>query len=308
MSFFNWFKEFDAGERKTIALLLLSIVVIITILNVDVIWSKKVRVNESQLKILSQTDEELEKLNQEKPSTKETRVSKVIKKEGPSKRKKDQLFFFNPDTLTTEHWERLGFSTKQSKALIKYRNALGGSFTEETFKASFVVDSSTFLKLQPYISFSSKPDDVIFEKEDLDRLPEEASVIDVQTADASRLKHLKGIGPVLSKRIVAYRDQLGGFYKINQLLDVYGVDQDWLEENKNSLTIGDRKCKKISINNASFDELKRHPYIDYSLAKSIINYIKYRGAFKNIDDLMKIPDVEESKVIKLEPYINFSND
>lgn len=46
----------------------------------------------------------------------------------------------------------------------------------------------------------------------------------LNTASASDLLPIHGIGPVLSKRIIKYRDAIGGYTNKDQLYKVYGLD------------------------------------------------------------------------------------
>jgi competence ComEA-like helix-hairpin-helix protein len=50
--------------------------------------------------------------------------------------------------------------------------------------------------------------------------------IDINRADTTEWKRLKGIGSVLSKRIVKYRDKCGGFKSIEQLRKIYGLSEE----------------------------------------------------------------------------------
>jgi competence protein ComEA len=47
--------------------------------------------------------------------------------------------------------------------------------------------------------------------------------IDLNTADATTLELLPGVGPVLAERIIAYRREIGGFRTVDDLLDVKGI-------------------------------------------------------------------------------------
>lgn len=47
---------------------------------------------------------------------------------------------------------------------------------------------------------------------------------DLNLANAEDLLPVRGIGPVLSQRIINYRDALGGYKKKSQLYKVYGLD------------------------------------------------------------------------------------
>ena len=50
----------------------------------------------------------------------------------------------------------------------------------------------------------------------------EGEVIDLNTASASDLQRLPGIGPERARAIVAYRQEQGGFTSVDELLDVDG--------------------------------------------------------------------------------------
>ncbi|MEJ2217305.1 MAG: helix-hairpin-helix domain-containing protein [Gemmatimonadota bacterium] len=48
-------------------------------------------------------------------------------------------------------------------------------------------------------------------------------VVDVNRASAGELQRLRGIGPALARRIVAYRDSAGPFRTVDQLTEVRGI-------------------------------------------------------------------------------------
>jgi competence protein ComEA len=58
---------------------------------------------------------------------------------------------------------------------------------------------------------------------------EPADVVDLNSADASELETLPGIGPALANRIVAFREQAGPFASVDDLLDVGGMTQSRLD-------------------------------------------------------------------------------
>lgn len=53
-------------------------------------------------------------------------------------------------------------------------------------------------------------------------------LISVNLATASELQALPGVGPVLAERIVAHRDQVGGFDRVEDLLQVPGIGESKL--------------------------------------------------------------------------------
>lgn len=310
----QFLKNFDAGERKVLSLLLLLILIVLVSLNVNYFWKQESQVSSENLEVLESKEQEILKNRNEKFSKNEETInnSKDLEEDEKTEVEVSEIIKFNPDTIKLEGWKDLGFSEKQAQSLINFKKAIGGSFTKESFQSSFVVSEQKFIELEPFMVFSEDQSDLYIPKEFNDSssvtIEDENMVIDIQVADTTELQKLKGIGPVLSKRIINYRKELGGFSSVNQLSEVYGVEQEWVDKNKSRMTVDPSKIKKININKANFDQLKSHPYISYSLAKAIENYRKYRGEFTTVDDLLKIPDLSEEKVIKLEPYLKFSND
>ena len=89
--------------------------------------------------------------------------------------------------------------------------------------------------------------------------------IEVNSADTIQWKMLKGIGPVFANRICKFRNILGGFYKLEQLLEVNGMDSSRYEEIFPFLSLDTRLLRQITLNNTTVQELKKHPYLSYHL-------------------------------------------
>ena len=56
--------------------------------------------------------------------------------------------------------------------------------------------------------------------------------IDLNKADAETLQYIPGIGPSKSKKIVEFREQIGGFKSMDDLLSVPGVGEKLMIEIK----------------------------------------------------------------------------
>ncbi|NDE78729.1 MAG: helix-hairpin-helix domain-containing protein [Chitinophagaceae bacterium] len=74
-------------------------------------------------------------------------------------------------------------------------------------------------------------------------------VISLENADSAALEKMPGIGPVLSARIIKYRDKLGGFYEVDQLREVYGLSDSVFSKIAPLLRLNGNNIKKIDINN-----------------------------------------------------------
>ena len=127
--------------------------------------------------------------------------------------------------------------------------------------------------------------------------------IELNAADTTELKKLKGIGSSFARRIVKYRDRLGGYVEKEQLMEVYGFDAEKYELVSPFLTIDLAKSKKININTSTPEEMKSHPYIRWKLAGIIAAYRKNHGPFSSVDDIRKIDLVTDSLFTKIAPYL-----
>ncbi|WP_417596636.1 ComEA family DNA-binding protein [Oceanospirillum sp.] len=65
----------------------------------------------------------------------------------------------------------------------------------------------------------------------------QASVVNINQADLSKLQDLKGIGPAKAQRILDFRSQHGPFKSIEALTQVKGINLRILEQNKGRIKI-----------------------------------------------------------------------
>lgn len=124
-------------------------------------------------------------------------------------------------------------------------------------------------------------------------------LINLNKADTTELRKLRGIGRVYSNRIIKYRNLLGGFTNTNQLLEVYGIKQELYSTIQNQVFIDSNYIIKINLNDADYRTLIRHPYIDKSLTKKILN----KQPNNSIFDLENDSIIDVVLLNKLKPYI-----
>ena len=133
----------------------------------------------------------------------------------------------------------------------------------------------------------------------------EGTVVELNTADTTILKKVPGIGSAFAKRIVGYRNLLGGYYSVTQLSEVYGID----EEKYNSLvtwfSADPSFISALAVNNLSQDSLRRHPYINYNQAKIISQLRKQKGKLNGWENLQLLEEFGEEDKIRLQHYLSF---
>lgn len=106
----------------------------------------------------------------------------------------------------------------------------------------------------------------------LTRRPPPHQLINLNLCDSADLEKLPGIGPILSARIVKYRNLLGGYADVRQLLEVYGLREEVFEIIKERVSADTTLLKKISVNSDSYSVLLRHPYLDPEHVTAIVRY------------------------------------
>lgn len=228
-------------------------------------------------------------------------LSPQFKKKG---KKEIEYFEFDPNKIGVEEWMKLGFSEKQAESIEKAKAKGWKFYKPEDLKEVYVVGEKNYNRLAPYIkidpnSFPKK----VFPKTIYAEKPKEKFVVDINAADSSLFERQRGIGPSLSSRIIRYRERLGGFISREQIKEVWGMPDSTYQSLKERFTVNDVSIRKINVNSADFETLRKHPYINYTYAKVIDAYRKQHGSFKAIEGLKKIPIINDSIYQKLEPYI-----
>ena len=173
-------------------------------------------------------------------------------------------FAFNPNTVSLEDLQRLGFSQRQAQSIVNYREKGGRFARAEDFGKSYVVSDSVFRRLRPFI-----------------RIPK----LDINSADSAAFDDLPGIGPYYASQIVKYRTQLGGYASTEQLMDLYRFDEEKFAKIEDLI-----ECKTpnyFDLWNVDEDALSSHPVIrKRSTARAILRYKENTSRDEwSIDDL-----------------------
>lgn len=160
-----------------------------------------------------------------------------------------ESFPFDPNTVSAAELERLGFSAKQAQAILHYREAGGRFHRKSDFAKSFVVSEESFERLEPWI---------------------EIPKVDLNRADSAALDGLPGIGPYYVRKILEYRDRLGGYSYPEQLLDIERFDRERFDGLSDLVEAG--PAEPYALWTLPEDSLKRHPYIGSYAAHGVVVY------------------------------------
>lgn len=218
---------------------------------------------------------------------------------------------FDPNTADSITFVRLGIRPYIARNILRYR-AKGGKFrTPESFAKVYGLSPDQFNLLKPYITigdnFLKKADSLhrFTAKTERDTLKyykyPEGKVISLDEADTTELKKIPGIGIGTAKRIIAYRQLLGGFYKVSQLQEISHLSN---ELNK-WFFIKKEPIHRININRFNIERLASHPYINFYQAKVIVEHRSRKGTLKSLRELSLYEEFTSKDLERLAPYICF---
>jgi competence protein ComEA len=216
----------------------------------------------------------------------------------------NELFMFDPNTVTKEQLVKLGFKEKTANTFINYRNK-GAHFTKkEDLKKVYGISGALYSKLEAYILIGNlKPEEKTFAQQE-PKNKKQIKVVELNSTDSIGLLPLPGIGPGFAKRILKYRSLLGGYYSTEQLKEVYGFSDSLFQVVKDLVKVDPSLITKIDINTEDFKKLNAHPYISYEDTKTIFNFRRKNGPITKIEHL-KICISDEEQIRKLTPYLGF---
>lgn len=229
---------------------------------------------------------------------------------------------FNPNTVSVTKLSRMGIPSYVIINWMKFREA-GGVFSKgEEIGKIYGLDSVMLAQMLPFVriedSSGIKADKFDHpEKENAggqmafdigkERYNDEPRlIIDLNKADTLELQRIKGIGPVFSRRIVDFRNLLGGFYSVEQLREVYGMSSGLVDEVSQFFVVSPDDIVKMDVNTFSLRKLKAHPYINFYQAREIVEYQKKNGIVANKSVLETFKSFDTESLEKVLPYLCFN--
>ena len=196
-----------------------------------------------------------------------------------------ESFAFDPNTVSLADLQRLGLSARQAESIENYR-AKGGRFRSKAdFQKMYVVSDTLFARLEPFIDIPK---------------------LELNTADSAALVSLRGIGPWYARKILNYRDRLGGFYDLAQLREIEGIDEERFAGLADQLRVDSSKIRRIDLWHAPDSLLAAHPYLGPKGARSIVRYrTLYDPTRWTPADLLRERVLPEENIEKLKNYIEY---
>ena len=207
---------------------------------------------------------------------------------------------FSLDTVGIGYLRGIGFTRRQAELVIKYRDMIGGYRSIEEFEECYAVDSAMAARLRPYLIFPPRDTLKPYDKERVE-FP-----IDLNSADSVMLCRVSGIGAKSASHILFYRELLGGYHSVSQILELKVVTEENFQRILPQIYCDSAKIKKININFARPKELEVHPYISNRMLRQIINNRELKGGWSNLEEMIEDDIFSAEEAARIAPYLDFS--
>ena len=222
---------------------------------------------------------------------------------------------FDPNPADSATLVRLGLTPRLARRICRYR-AAGGRFRHARDLARiYGMDTAALRRLRPYIRIAAAPganpsfrkprplekSHYAYTPYPSRKLPR-GRQLDLNAADSAELLRVPGVGPYFARRIVRYRQRLGGFVSPEQLREIPNLPdsvQTWFR------VTAEKAQRPLRLNTATFRELLRHPYLNYEQVKAIVNYRERQGALQTLQELSLSGAFSAADLERLTPYVSF---
>lgn len=219
-------------------------------------------------------------------------------------------FPFDPNTISLDSLRQLGLPPQVAQTLINYRRA-GGVFRRPGDLGKVYGMTTPHLeRLLPYVELPAPPADSAGSRwaapDSLPAFPapDPPTVVDINRADAAAWAQLPGIGPVLSDRIIRFRERLGGFVAITQVAETYGLADSVFQAIRPRLRYSP-PFRRLAINDADWETLSAHPYLNRRQARALVAYRQAHGPFSGPEALAPVRALPPEIRQRLLPYLSF---
>jgi len=204
---------------------------------------------------------------------------------------------FNPNDLSMEEWMQFGLSEKQASIVLKFTKR-GIHSNDELQKIKFI-PKQTFENIKDFTQYPTADNEVANKQ-----VVSSPKLVNANEASEEELMKIKGLGPFYARQILKYQQQLGGFVRKEQILEVWKMTPEIYAQIQAQLSCETSTIRKLSINQATAEELQAHPYLNWNQANSIVKMRMQKGGFKSIEEIRESIIIDEETFEKVRPYLS----
>lgn len=205
-----------------------------------------------------------------------------------------------------EHLLCLGLNEKLSRTWMNYI-LKGGKFKSiEDVKRLWGMNDSIFQHIKDFLLLEENKSNINKEiSEKTDKCVKTIQMLELNTSDTNQLKDLPGIGSSYARRIIKYKERLGGYINKEQLKEIYGFNNELYEKVAPYIYVDIFEVKKLNINTSDYTTLIQHPYFNKEMVKSIIQLRKKLGKLYSKDDLFNHQIITPEDWDRIKWYVEF---
>lgn len=232
---------------------------------------------------------------------------------------------FDPNELSIEGWQELGFSERQAQSILRYKYSLGGNFTtKEQIKNSYVITDKKFVEIEPYIVFGDLDS---YKNSEIKIQYKKFNPNEYSQKDWERI----GFSENQAASILKYKRYLGGkFTSLDQIKNCFVISEkkfaemkpyivlpaaprsqgtirllDEEEETERIESEKNESLKKFNPNHLTKEDWMELGFSERQ-ANTILNYKKsLGGSFPDAKTFENCFAVSAEKFTELEPYMVF---
>ena len=215
-------------------------------------------------------------------------------------------FPFDPNRVSDSQWIAMGLTLKQASTIRRYREKGGRFKRKEDLRRIYVISEGEYRVLEPFIQIgdtSENPKAGNREKGQNEKNIAGFRPVELNGADSAGLTERLKLRPWLASRTIRYRDLLGGFFHKGQLYEVYGFDSAEIMKRWDYIQVDTSRIKTLDLNNASFKDLLRHPYLTFDEVQSIFNLKAEQNDMIRSEQLLEQGIFTSETYQRLRPYL-----
>lgn len=216
-----------------------------------------------------------------------------------------RLHKFDPNTADSVELLEVGFRPWMVRNMQKYKEKGGKWRTKEAVKKIYGMTDELYEQIEPYIEIAEVRDTVLAQTKERIYQEKKDTVFELNSCDTAELKYIKGIGGGYARRIVRYRQELGGYVSAEQLREIKDIPEETLDSIIPHFIVESDSIRTINVNHASAGMLQRHPYLSFSQAKAIYELRRTRFKLHSIEELEELDCLTKGEIERIAPYLSF---
>lgn len=233
-------------------------------------------------------------------------------------RSKERPEYFDPNTLDSAGWVRLGLSPRQSAVVVNYRRR-GGVFRKpEDIQRLYVITPTFYSGIAPYIRLDSavldrlgseggdpglSKEKFFYNRQESHNGPVQS--LEINSASPEDLAKLPGVSKQLADNIVRYREKLQGFDSLGQLRNIWGMRYETFQLLLGRLHLKPPQRQRLNLNYATEEEMVSLPGIGPYRAHLLKRSRQTQGFFQSMQDLRLRKILPDSVLLLLENRVEF---